>query len=79
MKIARNHARELERKLLRLGRQRSCAIAAEKAKATADRILNKHDRAQAKFDQVESANFERRMLKLLRQRIRMIEAGQING
>jgi predicted secreted Zn-dependent protease len=79
VKIVRNHARELERKLLRLGRQRSCAIAAEKAKATADRILNKHDRAQAKFDQVESANFERRMLKLLRQRIRMIEAGQING
>ena len=77
--IARNHARELEKKLLRLGRQKTCAVAAEKAKATADKILEKHDRAQAKFDSVESANFEKRMLKLLRQRIKMIDAGEIAG
>ena len=54
-------------------------IAAEKAKATADKVLDKHDRAQEKFDEVESANFEKRMLKLLRQRIKMIEAGEIAG
>lgn len=77
--IARKHARDLERKLVRLGRQRTCAIAAEKAKATADKLLAKHDKAQAKFDEVESANFEKRLLKLLRQRIRMVEKGQISG
>jgi predicted secreted Zn-dependent protease len=77
--IARNHARQIEKKLVRLGRQKNCAIAAEKAKAAADRILEKHDKAQAKFDKVESASFERRMLKLLRQRIRLIEAGEIAG
>lgn len=77
--IARNHARDLEKKLLRLGRQKSCEAAAAKAKATADRILDKHDKAQAKFDEVESANFEKRMLKLLRTRIKMIEAGKIEG
>jgi predicted secreted Zn-dependent protease len=77
--IAQNHARELERKLMRLGRQKSCAIAAEKAKATADKILDKHDKAQVKFDMVEGASYEKRMLKLMRQRIRMIEAGKIAG
>ena len=77
--IARSHARELERKLLRLGRQKNCAIAGEKAKATADKVLARHDRAQMKFDEVESANFEKRMLKLLRQRMKMIEAGKIAG
>ena len=77
--IARKHARQLERKLVRLGRQKSCAIAAEKAKATADRLLEKHDKAQAKFDRTESASFEKRLLKLMRRRINMIEAGKIAG
>lgn len=79
VQIAQDHARQLERKLLRLGRQKNCAVAAEKAKATADKVLAEHDRAQARFDEIEAANFEKRMLKLLRQRIRMIEAGQIAG
>jgi len=77
--IAQSHARDLERKLLRLGRQKSCTIATQKAKMTADRLLDKHDKAQARFDEVESANFEKRMLKLLRARIKMIESGQIEG
>lgn len=77
--IARKYARDLERKLVRLGRQKSCDIAAEKAKATADKVLAKHDRAQAKFDESESANYEKRLLKLLRQRMKMVERGQIAG
>lgn len=77
--IAQDYARQLERKLVRLGRQKNCAIAAEKAKATADKVLAKHDKAQAKFDEVESANFEKRLLKLLRQRMKMVEAGQVAG
>jgi predicted secreted Zn-dependent protease len=77
--IAQSHARELERKLMRLGRQKNCAIAGEKAKKTADKLLDKHDKAQAAFDRQESANFEKRLLKLLRERMKMIEAGQISG
>ena len=77
--LAQDHARELERKLLRLGRQKNCAVAAEKAKVTADKVLARHDKAQARFDQVEAANFEKRLLKLLRQRVKMIEAGKIAG
>jgi len=77
--IARKYARQLERKLVRLGRQKSCEIAAGKAKATADRLLEKHDEAQAKFDRTEGAGFEKRLLKLMQRRINMIEAGKIAG
>lgn len=79
VQIAQDHARKLESKLLRLGRQKNCAIAGEKAKVTADKVLAEHDRAQARFDEVEAANFEKRMLKLLRQRMKLIEAGKIAG
>lgn len=77
--IAQDYARKLERKLMRLGRQKDCQIAAQKAKATADATLAAHDRAQAKFDVKEGAGFEKRLLKLMRQRIKLIEAGKISG
>jgi len=77
--IARNYARQLESRLLRLGRQKNCAIAQQKAATTADTILARHDKAQAAFDRVESANYEKRLLRLMRQRIKLIEAGKIAG
>lgn len=77
--IAKNHARELELALKALGRQRNCAIAAEKAKATTDKILARHDRAQQEFDRVEGMNFESRIMRLLRYRLERIEDGRIPG
>jgi predicted secreted Zn-dependent protease len=77
--IAKNHARELEQKLRALGRQKSCAAAAEKASAVAAKVLARHDEAQAEFDRAESANFEQRMLRLLRYRMQMIQAGKLPG
>ncbi|MBX3581164.1 MAG: DUF922 domain-containing protein [Rhizobiaceae bacterium] len=77
--IAQKYARQLERKLMRLGRQKDCKIAASKAEATADAVLRRHDEAQAQFDVDEAANFERRLLKLMRQRVKLIEAGKIAG
>lgn len=79
VKIAQDHARQLERRLLKLGRHKTCTVAAAKAKATADSLLDRHDKAQAEFDRVESANYEKRLLRLMRQRIRAIEAGKIAG
>lgn len=76
--IARDHARKLERQLTRL-RSKDCKTVAAKAEATADALLKKHDQAQAKFDQAEAANFEKRLLKLMRQRVKLIEAGEIPG
>ncbi|MBO6726484.1 MAG: DUF922 domain-containing protein [Rhizobiaceae bacterium] len=66
--IAKNHARELENALKKLYPQRNCEQTAAKAKSTTDRIMAKHDAAQAKFDRVEGINFERRILRLLKYR-----------
>ena len=38
------------------------------------RLLSKHDRAQEEFDRVETINFERRMLRLMRYRIERMQA-----
>lgn len=79
VRIARDHARQLERRLLRLGRHKTCDLAARKAKQTIDALLEKHDRAQTKFDAVESRSFERRLLRLMRQRSSLIKDGHVNG
>jgi predicted secreted Zn-dependent protease len=77
--IAKNHARELEQALLASGRQKNCEAAKAKAKAISDKILAKHDRAQAEFDRVEGINFESRILRLLQYRIERIEDGRLPG
>jgi len=69
--IAKNHARELEDKLKKLGRFKTCKDAAEKAKQVTAKILGRHDREQDKFDYVEGVNFERRLLRLLKYRMGM--------
>jgi predicted secreted Zn-dependent protease len=74
--ISKNHARELERSLMRIGRQRDCNAAAAGAKATMNRILALHNRAQEEFDRVEGINFESRMTRLLRYRMQRIEAAR---
>lgn len=74
--IAKNHARELEQALTAIGRHKTCRIAAAKAKATSERILAKHDRAQDEFDRVEGINFESRIIRLLRYRMERIEAAK---
>lgn len=79
VEIARDYARQIERKMLRLGRHKDCSVAAAKAKQAVDQLLAKHDRAQMKFDQVESKSFEKRLLRLMRQRAKMIQSGEISG
>jgi len=77
--IARSHAREMEQALLALPRQKSCAIAAEKARAVIEKGLLRHDAAQARFDRIEGINFGDRIDRLLRYRMEQIEAGRIPG
>lgn len=73
VQIAQDYARRLEAALQRVGRQRNCAIAAAKAQKISDRILAQHDRAQQRFDRVESAGFEKRLTRLLKQRLRALK------
>ncbi|PWK69853.1 DUF922 domain-containing protein [Aminobacter sp. AP02] len=77
--IAKNHARELEQALKAIGKQKSCEVAATKAKATSNRILTAHDRAQEEFDRIEGINFESRIIRLLRYRMERIDAGKIRS
>jgi predicted secreted Zn-dependent protease len=67
--IAKNHARMLEQALKALPRQGDCkALQARAAEAT-QKLLAKHDAAQAEFDRVEGMNFERRIVRLLQFRL----------
>lgn len=79
VEIARTHARSMEQAVLAIPRQRSCAIAAEKARLAIQRVLAAHDAAQARFDRIEGINFSRRMDRLLRYRLEQIGAGRIPG
>lgn len=74
--IAKNHARELEQGLKQLGPGRTCAQVAARAKALSQKVLAKHDRAQAEFDRVEGINFESRFLRLLKYRMERTQSGR---
>lgn len=77
--IAKNNARELEQALRAIGKNKTCQAAAAEAKATSERILSRHDRAQAEFDRIEGINFESRIMRLLRYRLERIDAGKLKG
>lgn len=77
--IAKNHARAMEEAVLAIPRQKSCGLAAEKARAEIQRVLAIHDAAQARFDRIEGINFSRRMERLLRYRMEQIESGRVPG
>lgn len=68
--IARNHARDLERTLKRLRPEADC----ERMQARVDRVtadaVAKHDADQARFDRIESKNFNDRMMRLLVHRLK---------
>ncbi|MXN98951.1 DUF922 domain-containing protein [Shinella zoogloeoides] len=68
--IARNHARELERTLRKLPPEADCErMQARVDRATADAVA-RHDADQARFDRIESKNFNDRMMRLLTHRLK---------
>ncbi len=68
--IAKNHAAELEKALMSIGSLRTCEQVTDRAAAVTQRVLDKHEREQQRFDRVESAGFEKRLFKLLEYRLR---------
>jgi predicted secreted Zn-dependent protease len=74
--IAKNHARMLEQALMAIPRQSDCKAAQAKAAQATQKVLAKHDVAQAEFDRVEGINFERRIISLLRYRLQQMAAKQ---
>ncbi len=64
--IAKNHARKVERAIMGLRPAKDCKVLERKAGEITDRILEEHDRAQARFDRIEAKNYESRLKRLLR-------------
>lgn len=67
--MAKNHGRLLEEELRKVGRQASCDAAAQKADEVTRMVLAMHEREQQRFDRIESKNFEKRLLNLLKYRL----------
>lgn len=63
--IARQHARKLEQSLLSLRSAKTCKTMEERVNAATQSVIEKHAADQARFDRVEAASFERRMLRML--------------
>lgn len=64
--IARQHARKLEDALEALHPERTCKLMEARVDATSKSIIEAHAADQQRFDRVEAASFERRMLRMLR-------------
>lgn len=76
VQIAKTHARKMEDALSTLGKRKDCDTMKRDASAVSRRMLDEHDRAQDRFDRVESINFESRMTRLLAYRMKRIDAGK---
>ncbi|MDQ0421453.1 putative secreted Zn-dependent protease [Peteryoungia aggregata LMG 23059] len=66
--IARQHARLLEQRLLKLRPEHDCETLQDRVGAVTDDVTIAHDEAQMRFDRVEARNFQDRMLRILRYR-----------
>lgn len=67
--IARIHARDLEKAILKLSATRDCPELKARVNRVSQEAMIAHDKDQQRFDRIESANFERRMIRLLKYRI----------
>jgi predicted secreted Zn-dependent protease len=67
--IARTHARQLEKTILALPSASDCASLKTRVNRVSQQAMIAHDKDQARFDRIEAANFENRMIRLLRYRI----------
>lgn len=74
--IARRYALDLERALIGIRNRASCEEAATDAERLSRRTLAAHDAEQERYDNIESINFESRMLRLLDYRLQQIESGR---
>ena len=77
VEIAKNHARLLEDALKASPAQKTCEQAKAKAASIQAAELARHDQDQVRFDRVEGANFESRILRLMRYRMERVEAGRL--
>lgn len=73
--IARQHARNLEKALESLRPERTCKLMEDRTNKISKSIIDKHAADQERFDRVEAASFERRMLRMLRFKVDKLRNG----
>jgi predicted secreted Zn-dependent protease len=66
--IARTHARSIDARLRALPPQPSCDTLQKQVNEAMQESVATHDRDQLRFDRVEAANFEKRMMRLIQYR-----------
>lgn len=66
--IARQHAKLLEQRLLKLRPERDCEMLQERVSEVTEEVTAAHDEAQMRFDWIEAKNFQDRMRRILRYR-----------
>jgi predicted secreted Zn-dependent protease len=67
--IARTHAKQLEKTILALPTARDCPTLKDKVNRVSQEAMIAHEKDQQRFDRIEAANFENRMIRLLRHRV----------
>ena len=67
--IARSHASQMEREIRGLLSRKDCATLRTDIDRVTTRIMKAHDKAQQRFDKVETVNFESRFERLLTYRL----------
>ncbi len=77
--IARTYAQRLEQALLGVRDAATCEDAATRAESIGRRVLSEHDAEQARYDRVETVNFESRMLRLLEYRLQRLDPAVTPG
>ncbi|KQV27698.1 peptidase [Rhizobium sp. Root1203] len=68
--IAKAQARAMEQKILALPPRPTCERMQALVTEVSNRAIEEHDRLQARFDQVEAVNFQKRMIRLLNNRLK---------
>lgn len=77
--IAKRYARSIEREIGDLAPHASCETLQARAERVTQKKLEEHDAAQARFDRIESGNFEWRLMRLLNYRLEQLEKGRNPG
>ncbi|MEQ9246786.1 MAG: DUF922 domain-containing protein [Nitratireductor sp.] len=77
--IAKRYARSIESGIGDLAPRSSCEALQARAEQVTQKKLEEHDAAQAKFDRIESGNFEWRLMRLLNYRLEQLEKGRNPG
>ncbi|WP_295812260.1 DUF922 domain-containing protein [uncultured Nitratireductor sp.] len=77
--IAKRYARKIENEIGKLTPRASCETVQARAEKITQKNLEQHDAAQARFDRIESGNFEWRLMRLLHYRLEQLEKGRNPG